>query len=75
MEKSSYDEIVQEDGGCQKNGEETVCVCNTDLCNDGKEESGIEKKCSSIFFVYPMLQYIYCSLYDTNRMQFDLLLE
>ena len=43
MEKSSYDEIILEEGGCQKNGEETVCVCNTDLCNDGKEESGIEK--------------------------------
>ena len=48
IEKSTYDEINAEESKCKGLStikERTTCVCNTDLCNDGKkdEESGVER--------------------------------
>lgn len=44
LEKDKYDEIAALDGKCGNIDKFFVCVCNTDLCNDGKEddESGVE---------------------------------
>ena len=43
IEKSTYDEINAEESKCKglsNNKDETTCVCNNDLCNDGKEDKG-----------------------------------
>ena len=44
--KKNFDEYNAEEGKCKVEGDDgTVCVCSTDLCNDGKddEESGVTR--------------------------------
>lgn len=46
MKKKDYDQIVLSDGNCGEDKElgGLICLCDTDLCNDGKQDdkSGVE---------------------------------
>ena len=69
IEKSTYDEINAEESKCQTKNTETVCVCDTDLCNDGKDDqSGVEKMIPQFMMVFTSSIFVfYLFMWNTNR--------
>ena len=43
IDETTFDDINAEESKCKIKEGKTACVCNTELCNDGKEEeNGVE---------------------------------
>ena len=62
VDKEEYDKYASFEGKCKGSKEEKLfCVCNTDLCNNGKEDDE-----SGVGMVVPQITMIFVLSYSVN---------